>query len=119
MADMKDYSLRALPVVVVVGLLFVSSGCGVSTAQLAPGAENIRVSKGDPGPNCREIGPISGESGAGAGIYGARGTYEDSYNLLRNRAVEMRATHVRMDSQEFPSPVSNKFIIRGIAFRCQ
>ena len=102
---------------------FALFACSVSTQQLSPAAQNVQVTKAEPPPGFVEVGPIEAVSGGGCGMYGSRGTYEDAYNILRNKAAEMGANHVRMDAQEPPhyegGCQNQAFVIRGVAFRCQ
>ena len=104
--------------------IILIAGCGgkVSTAPLTPEGQKVQVTKAEPPPGCVEVGLIEAISGGGCGMYGAQGTYEDAYNILRNKAAEMGANHVRMDSQIPPHGEAgcfdNRFVIRGVAFRC-
>jgi hypothetical protein len=113
------YTLNVLAAVATLALL----ACSVSTQQLSPAAQNVHVTKAEPPEGCAEIGPIEAVSGGGCGMYGAKGTYEDAYNILRNKAAEMGANHVRMDAQVPPhlegGCQNQAFVIRGVAFRCQ
>jgi hypothetical protein len=103
-------------------VIFAMAGCGASTQQLTPAGQQVQVTKAEPPPGCMEVGPVEAKSGGGCGIYGAKGTYEDAYNILRNKAAQMGATHVRMDAQVPPHNEGGcynlAFVIRGVAYRC-
>jgi hypothetical protein len=100
-------------------LAIAAIGCAVQTQPLTPAGQNVKVAKAEPVGNCTELGPITAQSGGGQGMYGAKGTYEDAHNILRNKAGEMGANYVRMDSQVMPVAHLNAFTIYGVAFYCQ
>jgi hypothetical protein len=90
---------------------------------LAPGAEDVRVGKGDADATCRDLGPIEVAHGNGCHGAGTLGSYEGVYAKLRNRAAKRGGNYVRMDQQVPPHQVTedcydNRFIIRGVLFSC-
>jgi phosphate-selective porin len=113
--------IRKIAVIFLLTIL-VMTGCAVQTQTVTPAGQAVKVTKAEPPPGCTEIGPIEAKSGGGCGMYGAKGTYEDSYNILRNKAAGMGANHVRMDSQIPPHNAGGcfdqAFVIRGIAYYC-
>ena len=101
--------------------LFFLSGCASSIAALKPGADRIRVGKGDAPVGFLELGPISVISGAGCGVLGTMGSYESAYAKMRNAALGMGASYVRLDMTVGPhlegDCYDNTFALRGVAFR--
>jgi hypothetical protein len=113
-----------------VRLLLISSlvvgaltACGGVAARidLVPGAADVRTGKADPPERFIEIGPIEAVHGSGCGRFGKLGTYEGAYNMLRNKAAQIGATYVRIDTitepHSEPGCYDDTFVIRGTAYR--
>lgn len=107
-------------------LLILVSGImyGCATAKGIPlnaGADKIEIGKRDPDSNMMSIGPIEVIHGSGCGGFGAKGTYEGAYNMLRNKALSMGAAYVQLITITEPHSeygcYDNKFVIRGLAFK--
>lgn len=111
----KSFIASVSLVVCIAGL-----GCTVTAQPLTPAGQAVNVGKSDPPGSCTQVGPVSAQSGGGAGMYGAQGTYEDALNIFRNKAGAMGANYARMDSQVMPVPAAgmNAFVIHGVAFYC-
>ena len=96
-------------------------GCGASVPQATPGASAVTTGTDDPAAGLVEIGPIEASHGSGCGAFGAGGSYEGAYRVLRNRAAEMGATYVKILSEEPPHAAGgcfvNAYVIRGLAYR--
>ena len=109
---------------VALAVALVAGGCGsVQVTEPLPGAERVRIVKGDAPADAVEVGPIEATSGYGCGAFGERGTYTTAYAVLRNEAVKVGANLVRIDSMREPyfaaaeSCYHNEFTIQGVAFR--
>jgi hypothetical protein len=105
----------------VVGSMLLA-GCAPTLVQFNTRAEQVTVSKENPGPGYKEIGPISASHGEGNGVIGRKGTYEGAYTLLKNKAADTGADHVMIlnivEADSNPNdPGDNHFVIRGVAYR--
>ncbi len=83
------------------------------TATLTPGAEVVKVMKGDPSPTCKEITSIDATLG---GWPGTR-SLEPYKNDLRNKAYENGANYVRLDTVLY-SEGGTIMSVAGTAFMC-
>ncbi len=71
--------------------LFTS--CAAANVNLTNGAEQVRVVKGDPPPDFREVGPIEVAHGSGCGGFGEKGSYEGRTTFSRTgRCSSARTT---------------------------
>lgn len=117
----QHHAIRLLPFAFF--LVFPLTACGgvAANTQLVPGAAEVRTGKSDPPEGFVEIGPIEAVHGTGCGAFGKLGTYEGAYSVLRNKAAEMGATYVRINTMTEPhseaSCYNNTFVIRGTAYR--
>jgi hypothetical protein len=80
----------------------------------------VMVSKLEPGPGCRPLGPIVGR---GSDSSEETATYEAAYEELRNSAALRQGNYVVIDSIEGPHMLTlqlynNAYEIRGRAFEC-
>jgi hypothetical protein len=107
-------------VALIVLCFVVVVGCAADAVQLTPQGSKVEISTRDPNPGLREIGPISATHGFGCGRMGTQGNFEGAYNLLKNRAAELGATHVQIMTQTEPhfegQCYDNNYTIRGRAF---
>jgi hypothetical protein len=111
--------------IVTIGSLVAGTltACGGTAARidLVPRAADVRTGKSDPPEGFVEIGPIEAVHGNGCGGFGKLGTYEDASNILRNKAVQMGATYVRINTitepHSEPGCYEDTFVIRGTAYR--
>jgi hypothetical protein len=110
-----------MPVYAAAGLLLLGCGGSAPRVELVPRAADVRTAKSDPPDGYSEIGPIEAVHGSGCGDLGKLGTYEGAFNTLRNKAVEVGATYVRINSMTEPhlegDCYDDRFIIRGTAYR--
>jgi hypothetical protein len=106
-------------------IALLAFACVTTTAAdipLTSGATKVKTGKADADPGqYEEVGPIEASSGSGCGGFGSRGTYEATYNALRNRAAEMKADYVEImtmtEPHANPGCFDNAFVIRGMAYR--
>lgn len=97
-------------------------GCTAGVEPLTPAGRHVTIRKAEPPSGYVEVGPVSGVSGSGCGMYGSKGNYEGAYNALRNRAGEMGAHFVRIDIAEAPGQraldcYDNTYTLRGVAYK--
>lgn len=89
---------------------FLALGCVIlgcaSTGLTAAGAK-VQLMKADPPAGCKELGSVDGSHN-----YVGRANEAASKNVLRNRAADLGANYVRMET------VSSAGIIAGTAYQC-
>lgn len=89
--------------------VFVSSMMLLSCATvLSETAKGVRLMKSDPAAECTELGDLS-SYGNGVG----QGAIDDAKLRLRNKAAEMGANFVRMETVNFETAT-----VGGTAFKC-
>lgn len=84
--------------------------CASAPPELASGAGEVTLAKGDPANNYQLIGPVSASDGNGCGYFGHRGTYEGAATALRNRAAQMGGTYVQIISISEPRKQGECFV---------
>lgn len=84
-----------------IGALWVA-GCAQQQV-LQPGAECIRIIKGDAPHDATYVGEVSGQHGTGCGLFGYKGTYAGAVVDLRNKAAAMGADYVQIMGQDTPN----------------
>ena len=96
------------------------SGC-TPIKTLRPGAETVRVVKGDAPSDLVYVGEVSGQDGSGCGVWGYKGTYERAVIDLRNKAIAMDANFVQIMGMDTPNReyrcYDNTYRIDGTAYR--
>lgn len=99
----------------------VFAGCLASVPSVSSRGNSVRTGRGDPGPDYMELGSITATHGSGCGGFGAKGSYDGAYALMRNRASERGANYVRIDFESAPhstpSCFDNEYVLRGVAYR--
>jgi hypothetical protein len=84
----------------------ILSACAVA---IKPGAEKIPVNKADPAPGCSELGTVKGSS--------SRNDVESVKNEMRNKALDLGANYIRMDTLS-GVPGYTATVITGTAYKC-
>lgn|GEM_PF-2589912 len=104
--------------------LLVGALLAVGCAQkqvLLSGAEQIRLVKGDAPHDAIYVSEVSGQHGAGCGIWGYKGTYAGAAIDIRNKALAMGADYVQVMDQDRPNLeyqcYDNIYRIDGTAYR--
>ncbi len=109
-------------IVILLGLLSLMASCATAPPmKLSAGANNVLVTKSDPGDNYEIIGPVSGFDGKGCGGFGYMGSYERATTSLRNRTNKMGGNYAQLISMTEPhlrgDCFYNVFIIRATAYK--
>lgn len=102
-------------------LVMAAAGCTAGKVATLPDTSRVRVGSQPPsGPN-EQLGAITAKHGGGCGLYGARGSYEGAFTLLRNKAAELGADYVQILRVTEPRMegicLSQAFVIDGMAYR--
>lgn len=107
-----------------VGLLVLvlgAAGCTAGKVATLPDTSRVRVGSQPPGGLNEQLGAITAKHGGGCGLYGARGSYEGAFTLLRNKAAELGADYVQILRVTEPRMegicLSQAFVIDGMAYR--
>ena len=86
-------------------------GCA-TTASLSSMGKGVKLGKSDPDTACKELESLD--------IKNSWGTPTDSKNLLRNKAADLGANYVRLDSLTSLTIAGDNagYMISGTAFKC-
>jgi hypothetical protein len=108
--------------VILFGIAVLVSSCSsAKPIQLVPGALDVKVAKGDPPDNFREVGQVTAQDGQGCGLYGFRGTYERAIIDLKNKAYALGGEYIQIMTLTEPhlrgECFDNNYIISGVAYK--
>jgi hypothetical protein len=103
-------------------MLFTAlAGCTAGRVQIVADASRVRVGSQAPSGDVEQLGALTAQHGGGCGLYGARGTYEGAFAVLRNKAAEIGADYVQILRVREPrlegACMNQAFVIDAIAYK--
>lgn len=114
--------MRTFPIALVVLALLVSACRPKPAVSDAPDrSDEVAAEKADPPAGAREIGPVEAMDGGGCGMLGVTGTYAGALRAVKNKAVAMGATYVKIVALVEPHETAGcwdkGYTIRGVAYQ--
>lgn len=97
------------------------AACTAGRIDGVPEASRVRVGSQAPSGDIDQLGAITAQHGGGCGLYGARGTYEGAFAVLRNKAAQIGADYVQILRVKEPrlegACMNQAFVIDGMAYK--
>jgi hypothetical protein len=101
--------------------VFLLAGCAAAQVAPTPDASRVTIGTSPPQGPYEQLGTITATHGGGCGLYGARGSLEGAYTILRNKAAQLGADYVQIlrlsEPHVVPGCSVQAFVLDGLAYK--